>query len=203
MAIYYSLTFFLLAAEMVAFVLLLMPMPLKMRRSIFTFITTSTLVAKVAYALKISFIFIGVLFVDAVQRMLRITAESEAAKQQQGGVKDVRVETNFAARKFYAQRNTYLTGFCLFLSLVLARTISILGALVTAEEQLAALKAKTASGSKDQIQVDALKKRVAELEKVERNFETLKKQAKQQGLEYDRLTGELQKLSGSGDKRKD
>ena len=54
--------------------------------------------------------FIGVLFVDAVQRMLRITAESEAAKQQQGGVKDVRVETNFAARKFYAQRNTYLTG---------------------------------------------------------------------------------------------
>lgn len=42
--------------------------------------------------------------------MLRITAESEAAKQQQGGVKDVRVESNFAARKFYAQRNTYLTG---------------------------------------------------------------------------------------------
>ena len=33
--------------------------------------------------------------------------------------------------------------------------------------------------------------------------ETLKKQAKQQGFEYDRLTGELQKLSGSSDKRKD
>lgn len=33
--------------------------------------------------------------------------------------------------------------------------------------------------------------------------EALKKQARQQGLEYDRLTGELQKLSGSGDKRKD
>ena len=33
--------------------------------------------------------------------------------------------------------------------------------------------------------------------------ETLKKQAKQQTLEYDRMSGELQKLSGSGDKRKD
>lgn len=33
--------------------------------------------------------------------------------------------------------------------------------------------------------------------------ETLKKQAKQQGFEYDRLTGELQRLSGSSDKRKD
>jgi len=153
MAIYYSLTFFLLAAEMVAFVLLLMPMPLKMRRTIFTVISTSSFVAKIAYALKISFIFIGVLFVDAVQRMLRITAESEAAKQQQGGMKDVRVESGFAARKFYAQRNTYLTGFCLFLSLLLARTISILGDLVTAEDQLAELKAKTASESKEKIQV--------------------------------------------------
>lgn len=81
-------------------------------------------------------------------------------------------------------------GFCLFLSLVLARTISILGDLVTAEEQLAALKAKvtisihrglplnipyqTASGSKDQIQTDALKKRVTELEKVERDFGTFR-----------------------------
>jgi hypothetical protein len=79
---------------------------------------------------------------------------------------------------------------------------------------------QTASISKDQVQVDALKKRVAELEKVGRDFgafgglkgcmlvltcptETLKKQAKQQGYEYDRLTGELQKLSGSSDKRKD
>jgi len=79
---------------------------------------------------------------------------------------------------------------------------------------------QTASRSKDQVQVDALKKRVAELEKVERDFgtfgglkgymveltcptETLTKQAKQQGLEYDRLTGELQKHSGSSDKRKD
>lgn len=79
---------------------------------------------------------------------------------------------------------------------------------------------QTTSVSKDQVQVDALKKRVAELEKVDRDFgmfgglkvckvelicstETLKKQAKQQGFEYDRLTGELQKLSGSSDKRKD
>ena len=44
--------------QMVAFVLLLMPMPLKMRRSIFTFITTSSFVAKVAYALKISFMYV-------------------------------------------------------------------------------------------------------------------------------------------------
>lgn len=45
--------------------------------------------------------FVGVLFVDAVQRMFRITAEAEASKQ--GGpnmVHDVRAENSFAARKF-------------------------------------------------------------------------------------------------------
>ena len=45
--------------QMVAFVLLLMPMPLRMRRSIFTFITTSSLVAKFAYGLKISFMYVS------------------------------------------------------------------------------------------------------------------------------------------------
>lgn len=45
--------------------------------------------------------FVGVLFVDALQRMFRITAEADAAKA--GGASaahDVRAETNFAARKF-------------------------------------------------------------------------------------------------------
>lgn len=60
----------------------------------------SYIVGKIAYGLKISFIFVAILFVDAVQRMLRITAEAEAAKQSNSGAHDVRTETNVAARKF-------------------------------------------------------------------------------------------------------
>ncbi|KIM29218.1 hypothetical protein M408DRAFT_328905 [Serendipita vermifera MAFF 305830] len=100
MAIYYSLTFFLLAAEMVSFVLLLMPMPLAARKRFFRFLTESYIVGKIAYALKISFIFIAILFVDAVQRMLRVTAEAEAAKNANSGVNHVSTEVNIAARKF-------------------------------------------------------------------------------------------------------
>ena len=47
------------------------------------------------------FSFVAILFVDALQRMFRITAEATAAKS--GGnaaTHDVRAETNFAARKF-------------------------------------------------------------------------------------------------------
>jgi len=36
---------------------------------------------------------------DAVQRMFRVTAEGQQAKQTTGA-SDVRTETNFAARKF-------------------------------------------------------------------------------------------------------
>lgn len=45
--------------------------------------------------------FVAVLFVDALQRMFRITAEATAAKSGGNAVShDVRAETNFAARKF-------------------------------------------------------------------------------------------------------
>lgn len=48
--------------------------------------------------------------------MYKVMSEGETAKDRQG-VQDVRTETNYAARKFYSQRNMYLTGFTLFLSL--------------------------------------------------------------------------------------
>lgn len=76
----------------------------------------STVVAKAQYALKIMFIFVAVLFVDAVQRMWKVTTDGETMRDQ-AGMRDSRTESSFHAKKFYAQRNTYLTGFTLFLSL--------------------------------------------------------------------------------------
>jgi B-cell receptor-associated protein 31 len=45
--------------------------------------------------------FVAILFADALQRMFRITAESDMAKSVRGGViSDVRSDTNLAAKKF-------------------------------------------------------------------------------------------------------
>ncbi len=44
--------------------------------------------------------FVGILFVDALQRMWRVTAEADVARNSGQPVQDVRSETNFAARKF-------------------------------------------------------------------------------------------------------
>ncbi|KAG8751245.1 hypothetical protein FRC12_012530 [Ceratobasidium sp. 428] len=198
MTIYYTLTFMLLAAEMATFCILVLPMPFAARRNLFKFLTESVIVAKIAYALKISFIFVGVLFVDAVQRMLRVTAEAQQAKTAAGAA-NVQTETNHAAKKFYTQRNMYLTGFTLFLSLILTRTFYILLDLIHTQEQYAELKKKTDGkpGAKDQsAQIAELQKKLNASEAKSRDFDTLKKQAKQQADEYDRLATEFNKSTG-------
>jgi len=203
MTIYYSLTFLLLAAEMVTFCLLVSPLPYAVRKRLFSFLSQSPIVAKVAYGLKISFIFVAILFADALQRMFRITAESDMAKSARGGViTDVRSDTNLAAKKFYAQRNVYLTGFCLFLSLVLTRTFYIILDLLHTQEEYAALKKNTsspASGAQNEDagkQIADLKKQLEEAKKVQRDFDILKKQASQNNAEYDRLATELNAVTG-------
>ncbi|KAI0321325.1 endoplasmic reticulum protein [Amylostereum chailletii] len=210
MTIYYSLTFMLLVAEMATFCLIVAPLPFQVRKGFFRFLSESAFVGKIAYGLKISFIFIAILFLDALQRMFRVTAEVEMAKHGQG-MQDVRTETNFAARKFYAQRNTYLTGFCLFLSIVLTRTFYIIQDLIHTQEEYAKLKNATAGKSRDGMAAGDAAKKIEELErklaaanKETRDFETLKKQAAQTHAEYDRLAEQYNKETGKvSNKRKD
>ncbi|KAK7688688.1 hypothetical protein QCA50_008226 [Cerrena zonata] len=207
MTVYYTLTFLLLASEMVTFCLLVSPLPYGIRKRFFRFLSESPIVAKVAYGLKITFIFVAILFIDALQRMWRVTAEADIARQTGSNVNNVQSETNFAARKFYSQRNTYLTGFCLFLSLVLTRTFYIILDLIHTQEEYAKLKQDTgkSSPSPDQTkQIAELKKKLEAAEAKTRDYEILKKQAAQNQVEYDRLATEFNKASGNvSDKRKD
>jgi len=206
----------LLAAEMVTFCALVAPLPYGVRKRLFRFLSESLIVAKIAYGLKISFIFVGILFVDALQRMFRVTAESDLGKNGRGqGMQDVRTETNIAARKFYAQRNVYLTGFTLFLSLVLTRCFYIILDLIHTQEEYAKLKQQTAGKSKsaganadDKKVIEELKRKLAESEAEneakDRDFETLKKQASQNATEYDNLATKYNAATGqNSDKRRD
>ncbi|KAJ7080007.1 B-cell receptor-associated protein 31-like-domain-containing protein [Mycena belliarum] len=209
MTIYYSLTFMLLAAEMVTFCGLVFPLPHNVRKKVFGFLSESPIVAKIAYGLKISFIFVAILFADALQRMFRVTAEAELAKQNgtahTGGAQ---AENSFAARKFYSQRNTYLTGFTLFLSLVLTRTFYLILDLIHTQEEYAKLKQATTGGSgakggNKEKEIADLKAKVADLTKKDRDFETLKKQAAQQAAEFDRLATKYNEATGANSNKRD
>jgi len=203
MTVYYTLTFLLMVAEMATFCLLVMPLPFSVRRKMFTFFSENAFVAKLAYGLKISFIFVAILFLDAVQRMMRLSAKNDVAQNKEG-IQDVRTETNFAARKFYAQRNLYLTGFTLFLSIIITRTFYILLDLVHVQDEYAKLKKSTATSSKNTIaskdqalQIEELKAQLSTLQSQDRDFANLKKQAKQQADEYDRLATKFNESTGA------
>lgn len=95
--------------------------------------------------------------------------------------------------QFYAQRNLYLTGGTLGLALVLSRAFSFVLELVTVNDQLAALRTSSAKSSRVEGGVEGLKLRVTELEKEvekkDRDLETLKSQAATQAREFDRQAG--------------
>ncbi|KAI8368739.1 B-cell receptor-associated protein 31-like-domain-containing protein [Blakeslea trispora] len=215
MAIYYALTFGILVTEMILFGLLVLPLPSRWRHLSLKFISTSPAMARAMYALKIVFGFIFVLFIDTISRLQRIDSEMEGEQQQQHH-HDYSYETSMKAKKFYAQRNLYLTGFTLFLSLILERTSALVLELLQREEELKKAKTETTEITKGQQrlidmeddykkQVDVLQVQIKELKRQQLDYATLKKQADQQQLEYSRLAEDFNKLekSGSTETRKD
>ena len=54
----YTLTFMLLAAEMATFCVLVFPLPHVVRKKLFRFLSESSMIAKLAYGVKISFMYV-------------------------------------------------------------------------------------------------------------------------------------------------
>lgn len=111
------------------------------------------------------------------------------------------------ARKFYSQRNMYLCGFTLFLSLILNRTYVMILEVLRLEDKVKQLEGK--AGGKDSARLAAagdigeigrLKK---ELEAKERDIEILKKQAAGLAREYNNLGDQLAAKDADNTPKKD
>jgi len=191
MTLYYSLVFVLLVTEMSLFGALIVPMPHTLKRKLFTFISESPLVAKLQYAMKITFIFILILFVDSVNRVYRVQLEAAAASNSTTGTAVIGHErTEVQARKFYSQRNMYLCGFTLFLSLILNRTYLMILDTLRLEEKVRRLEGDPKATGKSSAKLDEaggvgeigeLKRQLA---KRDRDIEVLKKQTEGLQREY-------------------
>lgn len=194
MTLYYSLVFLLLVAEMTLFVLLIVPLPYTWRLKLYTFISESPIVAKAQYALKITFIFILILFIDSVNRVYRVQIELAAASEQAGTGRSVlghdRMEVQ--ARKFYSQRNMYLCGFTLFLSLILNRTYIMILETLRLETKIKQYEADVKATGKQAAKIEQAGGEIAdlkkELAKKELDLETLKKQCEGLTREYNEVS---------------
>ena len=99
------------------------------------------------------------------------------------------------ARKFYSQRNMYLCGFTLFLSLILNRTYVMILDVLRLEEELKTYrghpdvkKGKSIQNAGGPGEVGALKE---ELRKKDLDMENLKKQVEGMQREYNRMGDEV------------
>jgi len=208
MTLYYSLVFLLLVFEMVVFMGLIIPMPFTIKRKIFNFISESPIVAKLQYGMKITFIFILILFLDSVNRVYRVQVELAAYSKDGGGagrraaaLGSERMEVQ--ARKFYSQRNMYLCGFTLFLSLILNRTYMMILDVLRLEE-----KVKMYEGDKKATGKDADKLSQAgeageigrlkrEIQKRDKDIEAMKKQTEGLQKEYGRMGDQVSGPDGT------
>ena len=95
------------------------------------------------------------------------------------------------ARKFYSQRNMYLCGFTLFLSLILNRTYVMILDVLRLEEELKTYKGesggKNSAALKNAGGAGEIGKLKNELAAKDRDMENLKKQVEQMQKEYNRM----------------
>jgi len=113
------------------------------------------------------------------------------------------------ARKFYSQRNMYLCGFTLFLSLILNRTYVMILDVLRLEEKIKRYEGDSATKGKDSQklaqagnagEIGKLKNQLAEKD---RDLETLKKQSEGLNREYGNLSDQYGRLNQDGTPRKD
>ncbi|EAT45594.1 AAEL003130-PB [Aedes aegypti] len=162
-------------------------------------------------------LFVLVLFLlEAIREMRKYSHVDPAAEQH------LNVGMQHSMRLFRAQRNFYISGFAIFLSLVIRRLISLItsqaqllaqseasmkqaqSATAAARSLLSQQKKEDETGDKPKPsapsadEADELKKRIAELEselnRERKDKEAMKSQSESLNREYDRLTEEYSKL---------
>lgn len=161
-------------------------------------------------------------FLDALREMRKYSDENHASEHSHGGT-HLDAQMQMQMRLFRAQRNFYISGFALFLCLVIKKLVSLLSKNATLDaEKEAAMKQATAAsraaeslidgadlgGKKDSELEKELKEAREELRKAKKDVESMTAQSKSLSSEYDRLLEEKDKLERKlriegGDKKDD
>lgn len=216
MSLVWSLIASFLYVEILIVLLLVLPVASPQRWQRFFKSRFLAMLSRQAQTYFYLLLFILVLFLlEAIREMRKYSHTDHAAEQH------LNVGMQNSLRLFRAQRNFYISGFAIFLSLVIRRLISLIttqaqllaqseASLKQAQSATAAArslltqkadegdKPKPSAPSTDDINVDELNKRIAELEneltRERKDKEAMKSQSESLNREYDRLTEEYSKL---------
>lgn len=149
------------------FALISLPLPSKIRRPMLRTLSIPFHSQQFQMILKCVFVFIGIMFADSINRTIKVTNElysggmgnSFSSDIASGGISRAEIQS----RRFYSQRNMYLCGFTLFLTLIITRTYSMVFELLDVKEKVKKLESElTLNGNTDD--ETKLRLRIKELE---------------------------------------
>ncbi|CDK24700.1 unnamed protein product [Kuraishia capsulata CBS 1993] len=183
---------------MVLFAALSFPLPGRAKKQVLKTLRTPFRSQQVQIAIKCILGFILVLFLDALNRVYRVGNEldmlsvsGDSATAGVAAAMGMGDRSEIQARRFYAQRNMYLCGFTLFLTLILTRTYALVFELISVKEELKATDGKSKLDSLDSADKDEVAKLQKELAEKTETIEILKSQAANLTEDYDAVTQEV------------
>lgn len=155
------------------------------------------------------FIIVAILvlfFLDAIREMSKYSDDQKGAGDHSHGT-HLDAQMQLQMRLFRAQRNFYISGFALFLCLVIRRIVTLISsnAVLEAEKEAAMKQATSASRAAETLMSESSGQRDSELEKkleakdqelnkALADVESMKSQSTNLTKEYDRLLEEKDKL---------
>eukprot|EP01135_Chromosphaera_perkinsii_P005906 Nk52_evm1s371 gene=Nk52_evmTU1s371 len=199
MSLVWQLNAFVLYAEIAVFLFLCIPFPTALRARIAKGIGNSTILKQSVFYLQMLFFVILVQFISSVREMIKYQNEHENRDHH---VDNIQTDTHLHMKMFRSQRNVYISGFSLFLLLVMNRFYALICELGTAEavKKQAEGTAKEYDRLLDEVvkSKEKMKELVDESDKNEElakkyklDLEMTKKQAENLSTEYMRVTDQL------------
>uniref|UniRef100_A0A2M4A301 Endoplasmic reticulum transmembrane protein n=1 Tax=Anopheles triannulatus TaxID=58253 RepID=A0A2M4A301_9DIPT len=202
------------------FIVLLLVLPLRSPQQWHRFFKSRFLAMLSRQAQTYFYLLLAVLvlfLLEAIREMRKYSSNDHTHTETH-----LNVEMQHSMRLFRAQRNFYISGFAIFLSLVIRRLVSLISgqAVLLAQAEASMKQAQSATSAArtlmgqqktddkqpetkakpagDDVNVQELKKKIADLEqelnKERKDKEAMKSQSESLNREYDRLTEEYSKL---------
>ncbi|CCE79777.1 Piso0_001866 [Millerozyma farinosa CBS 7064] len=184
MSIQMSLIFGTLLLQMTALLVSLLPLPLKARKAIVNIAESLKSSKNFNIGLWFSLILLGLQFADCFNRLQRFShIGNPYLLVSSRDIDSSSISYDQLASKFYSQRNLYLTGAVLYLTLAINTVLGILKNLVTKASEYN----KISSHSTEETESSEAEKLRSEIKSKEASIKGLKKQIEGLQTSYDSL----------------
>eukprot|EP00092_Neocalanus_flemingeri_P011624 GFUD01012525.1.p1 GENE.GFUD01012525.1~~GFUD01012525.1.p1 ORF type:complete len:247 (+),score=42.30 GFUD01012525.1:97-741(+) len=132
-------------------------------------------------------------FLDSIREMTKYSSREDVAKEQ--GMRTLQLEMQQQMRMFRAQRNFYIVGFALFLSLVIKRLLELIMFNNSLEVENTAVLQQAENASKVADSTFCSYSKSEELKKLTERIENARNETKAANLSVESMTTQAQDLS--------